>query len=85
MSKIVRLSETEFRNVILEATKQVLPEYDGFTYGREANGSLAARTDIENGVFSKEIGRRVNPNDTSKRSEEQALLRLRRKQGRAGR
>ena len=66
--KIIHLTESEFMNLILEATKQVIQEYDGFTYGRISNGSLSARNDIINGVFSKEVGTKVDPSDPKKRT-----------------
>jgi len=65
--RVIQLSESEFMNLILEATKQVIQEFDGFTYGRISNGSLAARNDIRNGVFSKDVGTKVNPTDSTKR------------------
>lgn len=66
--RIIHLTEAEFSQIVLEATKQVIQEYDGFTYGRISNGSLVARKDISNGVFSKDVGTSVDPADPTKRT-----------------
>lgn len=68
--RVIRLTESEFRDFVFEATKQVLQEYDGFTYGRISNGSLAARNGLVNNVVTKKVGRKVDPNDPTKRTDE---------------
>ena len=68
--KVIRLTESEFRDFVIEATKQVLQEYDGFTYGRISNGSLAARNDILNNIITKKVGTKVDPTNPEKRLNE---------------
>ena len=65
--KVIRLTETEFREFVMEAASQVLQEHEGFTFGRIPNDSLEARNDLANNIITKKVGRKVNPNDSTQR------------------
>lgn len=65
--KVIRLTETEFREFVMEAASQVLQEHEGFIYGRISNDSLEARNDLTNNIITKKVGRKVNPNDSTQR------------------
>ena len=55
--KIVRLTESELRNLIQEATAEVLSEIDGRTYSRVHNATMQAQKDLVNNIPMSPQGR----------------------------
>ena len=55
--KVVRLTETELRNLIEEATINVLNEIDGKTYSRIHNATMQAQRDLVNNIPQSPQGR----------------------------
>ena len=49
--QVIRLTQQELHNIIVEATNRVLSEMDDSTYSRIHNASHRAMQDIQNGNY----------------------------------
>lgn len=56
--KVIRLTESELHNIILEATNDVLKEIDGKTYSRVHNATMQAQQDLINNIPLSPQGRK---------------------------
>ena len=62
--QVIRLTQQELHNIIVEATNRVLSEMDDSTYSRIHNASHRAMQDIQNGNYERSVnGKKVVNND----------------------